>query len=186
LSDQLEWTEEKDRLDMQGPAMGLAAPVELPAAEPAIHAPVANPSQAVEPVEPIEQPLDLAPVISAIQALAQALKEKPEAMDMAPLLAALAQQPTINVTAPPADMTGIAAAISAMQPAQVNVTTPAVTVAPSDVTVNMPEQPAAQVSVAAPVINVTPPAVTVNVDKTGGKVTFTEDAQGRITGAALE
>lgn len=140
--------------------------------------PEANPVQPVEPQGP--PPVDFG-------AMAQVMAQAVAAIQIpAPIVNVAAPLPTppapqnITVESPQ-----ITVNVPEHQPANVTVEAPQVNVSPPSVTVNMPEQPAAQVNVAPASVNVAPPNVSVTVEK-GGKLRFTEDANGTLTGAELE
>ncbi|MGL4439482.1 MAG: DUF4055 domain-containing protein, partial [Bosea sp. (in: a-proteobacteria)] len=172
-----------DEMEAAGPALGMAD-----------DEPMAPPD--AEPIEP-PAPLDVSPIVAAI------LQSRPEPMDLAALLSAAKSEPQ-----PPIDMRPVADAMRAGMDAMTAVIAsmpqpqaPQITVSPAPITVEA-QQPIDMTAIAAaiqangqalatalgtiqpPNVTVTSPPISVRVDK-GGAVTFTEDDQGRITGATL-
>lgn len=181
VSADVDWLDEKDRIDSQGPAMGamgdtFAGGPDLPSVAP------------IAPTEPAEPAFDMGAFADAMKA----------AMASIPAPVVNVPAPVVNIPAPIINMPPItmtAPAITVESP-QITVNTPEqppanVTVNQAPITVNTPEQLPANVTVNPPNITVQPPSVTVhppNVQVTvekGGEVKFTSDAAGNITGASL-
>jgi hypothetical protein len=189
LAPDSDWETEQDRLQSQGPSLGSMGGGDAGGGSGSGSGGGSGGNDGGQPtVSEPHPPLDLTPVAEAIAAGMEAIRASmPQQMDLPALLAAIQpQQPApINITAPAPDLSGIAAAIANMQPAQVTVHPPAITVEGHTTNVNVPEQPPAQVNVTAPAVNVAPPNVQVTVEK-GGKVRFTDDGDGNLTGAVME
>jgi len=179
LSADVSWEDERARLDDQGPSlgeMGAGAPIDpttgLPTPAPAIGAPGSNPIVA-------QGSIDMDAIVAAIagitfpapiinfpeQAPAQITVEGPNITVNVPEQPA---QPAPNIT---------------VEAPQITVEAPNITLPPIEI--NMPEQPAAQVNVNPAPINIQPPQVNVTIQK-GGEVKFTEDDDGKITGAVMQ
>jgi hypothetical protein len=192
------WEDESERLQGQGPSLGGMVD-ESPATGPT--------SATTSPATLESTPLDLSPIVAAIDAGMQALAAaQPAPMDLAALLAAIQPQPAapISITAPAPDMTAIAAAmqtfsaaLGAMQPAQVNVSAPdnsgnvaliesvassvAAVAAAADALQKVAQELPAAVAKAAPKTV----SAEVLMPKRTATATFTTDADGNITGASL-
>jgi hypothetical protein len=159
---------------------------------------LSKPATAAAPPHP---PMpDFGPLIAAIQA--HITREMPAPVINVTTPDVVVNSPiTVSVPEQPAPVINIA-------PAAVTVNTPDVHVAAPTFNVSVPETPAPVVNLAAPainvsvpeqpapVVNVAPPAVTVEappapvvnvtVERGSGKVNFTSDAAGNITGASMQ
>lgn len=186
VSADVTWEGEKERLGQQGPGLGMLGGS-------------ADPGSTGNPAD--HAPLDLTPIVEAIRAGLEALKgAQPQAMDLPALLAAVAAQQggqPITVNAPAPDMAPLAAALAALQPAQVNVTgtdtaansalvetvaagVAAMTSAAEALQKVAQELPAAVAAAAPKTI-----AARVDMPKRTARAKFTTDAAGNITGATL-
>lgn len=200
------WQDEAERLQGQGPSLGVMVDPAAPVAA------LAAPDQSAlrEAI-----PLDLSPIVAAITAGIEGLRTAmPQPMDLPALLAAIQPQPAgaITVNAPPPDMSGIAAAmqtfgaaLSAVQPGQVHVTTPAtpvdsgmlvgavgamvqaVSTSSEAMTVAAAAMQKAVADMPAAVAAAAPKDITaqVNMPKRTATGTFTFDANGDVAGVML-
>jgi hypothetical protein len=127
---------------------------------------------------------DFGPLLASIEKLINRPEPEPpqaaEPIDLKGLVDAIKAipAPVVNVPAPD---NGMVAAVLAMADAMKNapapqftIESPSVTVEPAQVTVEAPAAP-----------TITMPPINVTIEKSSGKVTFTEDADGQITGAKL-
>jgi hypothetical protein len=120
---------------------------------------------------------DFGPLLASIEKLIAKPDPEPaappEQIDLKGLIDAIKAMPAPVVNVPPPD-NGMVAAVLALADAMKNAPPPQITVTAPSVTVEAP-----------PAANITMPPVNVTIEKSSGKVTFTEDADGQITGAKL-
>ena len=137
------------------------------------------------------KPVDTVTPDNAPAAITQPLPATPPA-DFGPLLASISDlvaalgKPEIEAPEAPIDFSGLIAAIGSQPAPIINIAPASVTVEAAQITVNVPEQPAINIAPSpAPIVNIAPAAVNVTIERNSGAVTFTEDAAGNITGAAI-
>ncbi|UOF79499.1 portal protein [Caudoviricetes sp.] len=210
LSTDTSWEEEKDRLDQQGPALGVMGEV-----DPVTGEPVMNQPPAPTPAPPTGASFDMEALIAAIGNIPAPVVnfqmpelpprpqvEAPEidyaaiAAAISPMMpappdyAALVQSLAALVPEPP-DYAALAQSLAAMMPAPPDYAAlaaaiTAATPAPPQLTVEAPP-PIDMQGLAAALKALVPalPPINVTIEK-GGEIKFTEDDEGRITGAKMQ
>jgi Domain of unknown function (DUF4055) len=156
--------------DSEGPALGaMGDPLEGDGTGETL------PAAVEESTEPREAPLDLSPIVAAIQGL-----KAPEWPDLAGLIAAVKNQPAPTV--PPLDLSPLAALIQ--RPTDFTPLAQAITAGMAAMKPEPVDYAPLVAGMTQAIASMPAPNVTF-VNQKPSEVKFTEDAQGRVTGALL-